>query len=522
VIGKKCLVLRFVVLAGDSLLRKIGYNHNMNMFIVILFAVIIAAQGVSAQTRNVTLFGRESDSLERVNLGNRKFHSAVKSYSALADTSDKYALIAVHDSSRFVLEPLAELGIGAQQEQSSNYYSAILGLSSTYSYKQKFTISMSIYGGYTSPLSTVDMMIDSINHFPQYDGYSVGHNGNYFVRGVDFYVNYRPAKFLLLSAGKGKKFIGDGYRSVILSASNSGLYYFDTEVDVGNFKYVFSINGGRNYDNNCKSNRTSYMIYHLFSYNPAKWLNIGGFETVMMVRRDSVDRTRMPDIHYINPVLFFRPLEFALGSPDNALMGLFGKITYLKNHILYAQFMLDDFNFNEIKEHNDTWNNKYAYQIGCKGYFGPMMYLLEYNYIRPFIYSHDKSVNAYAMYSQPLANPYGANLKEVVANLKCKIQNIEANILADYVMVGKDYNKYSFGNNILRPYTLRHSNTNNVVGQGIRKELINISAEISWFPQVMRNFSVFARVGNQHCDNIDNKYAMLGIKTSKLYFDRSL
>ena len=77
--------------------------------------------------------------------------------------------------------------------------------------------------------------------------------------------------------------------------------------------------------------------------------------------------------------------------------------------------MLDDFNFNEIKEHNDTWNNKYSYQIGCKGYFGPVRYLLEYNYIRPYIYSHDKSVNAYAMYSQPLANPYGANLNQKYA-----------------------------------------------------------------------------------------------------------
>lgn len=509
---------------------------------VLLALALLAADNItiSAQTRSVPVKGWEADSIECANIGNKKFHSALRPFSAEADVSSKHALRASWNHSRFTVEPLAELGVGTQSEYSSNYYSAILGASSVYSFKQKLTVSLSLYGGYLSPLGSMASLADSLGRFPQMDGYTDKGDGKYFVRGVDFYVSFRPADYLRLTAGKGKKFVGDGYRSVILSASNSGMYYFDTEVEVGNFKYLFSVNGGRNFDNGVSATeattkmvepaltdgwkmRTVYMINHLFSYNPAKWLNIGGFETVMMIRRDSTGRTRMPDLHYMNPMLFFRPLEFSLGSPDNALMGAFGKVTINKHLVGYAQFMLDDFNFKEIKEHNDTWNNKYAFQLGMKGYAGSFSYLLEYNYIRPYIYSHDRPINSYSMYGQPLAHPYGANLKEAVFNIKYKREKLDFDLLVDYVKRGMDFDIYSYGNNVLRPYTSRHHNTGNVLGQGVGIKTLLAVLDARWRPSALRNFCVFAQVGVQRSSgDFQNTFAMIGIKTSKLFFDRSL
>ena len=447
---------------------------------LLILAMVTAANIAAAQTRNVPVKGFEADSIECANIGNKKFHSAIRPYSTDTDVSPTYALQTIQGNGRWMLEPLAEIGVGTQSEYYSNYYSAIGGASGTYSLGEKLTVNISAYGGYLSPLGTMAGLADSLGRFPQMDKYSKKGDGKYAVGGVEFYASYRPAEFLRLTAGKGKKFVGDGYRSVILSASNSGMYYFDTEVEVGNFKYLFSINGGRNFDNGVSATeattkkveptttdgwtmRTVYMINHVFSYNPAKWLNIGGFETVMMIRRDSTGRTRMPDLHYFNPMLFFRPLEFSLGSPDNALMGVFGKITINKYLVGYAQFMLDDFNFKEIKEHNDTWNNKYAFQLGLKGYAGKFSYLLEYNYIRPYIYSHDRPINSYSMYGQPLANPYGANMKEAVVNIKYKMQRFDFDLLVDCVKRGLDFDIYSYGNNVLRPYTSRHHDRGNVV-----------------------------------------------------------
>ena len=506
---------------------------------LIVLGLVSAATVAAAQTRNVPIKGFEADSIECANIGNKKFHSAMRAYAADADASSKFALESVSGKNRWTLEPLVEIGVGTQSEYHSNYYSAIGGASGTYSFGKKLTVNISAYGGYLSPLGTMAGLADSLGRFPQLDKYSKKGDGKYAVGGVEFYASYRPAEFLRLTAGKGKKFVGDGYRSVILSASNSGMYYFDTEVEVGNFKYLFSINGGRNFDNGVTATdattkkveptttdgwtmRTVYMINHVFSYNPAKWLNIGGFETVMMIRRDSTGRTRMPDLHYMNPMLFFRPLEFSLGSPDNALMGVFGKITINKYLVGYAQFMLDDFNFKEIKEHNDTWNNKYAIQIGAKGYVGKFSYLLEYNYIRPYIYSHDRPINSYTMFGQPLANPYGANMKEAIVNIKYYAERFDFDLLVDCVKRGMDFDIYSYGNNVLRPYTSRHHDRGNVVGQGVGLKIYNVSLDARWKPVALRNFCVFARLGVQHSNDFNNTFAMIGIKTSKLFFDRSI
>ena len=45
---------------------------------------------------------------------------------------------------------------------------------------------------------------------------------------------------------------------------------------------------------------------------------------------------------YLNPLIFLRPLEFALGSPDNAFIGITGKYKLYKNGFIYGQLGLDD------------------------------------------------------------------------------------------------------------------------------------------------------------------------------------
>ncbi|MCQ2253040.1 MAG: hypothetical protein MJZ61_06295 [Bacteroidales bacterium] len=494
---------------------------NRLYLIIVVFAMAIVSGGAWGQTRNVVLGSMESDSIEAANLGNRKFHSAIRSYRAGADTSSIYGLSCRRGASLFALQPLAYLSAGYQQKQDNKYYEAMLGLSSTYSCGEKFTIGASLLGGYINPLMSVSHLADSIGRYPQYDGFHKD-GKRYLVRYLEFYANYKPSQSIVLQVGKGKKFIGDGFRSVILSASNSGMYYFDTDVDLGSFKYVFSINTAQNWDNNCNSYRQMYMVYHVFSYNPARWLTLGGCETVMMIRRDSLDNTKFMDIHYLNPMLFFRPVEYSLGSPDNALMGVFGKLRFLRNHEIYGQFMLDDFNFREIKENTGTWNNKYAIQMGVKGFVGRLSYLAEYNYIRPYIYSHDKSVNSYSMFGQPLANPHGANLKEMVLNIKYRTDHLGLSLLVDHIEVGRDFDKYSMGNNVLRPYTLHKNRFGNYVGQGDNQKNLNIQLCAEYSPRQLRNFSIVARAGKQQLYKIDNGFFIIGIETRNLFRDHSL
>jgi hypothetical protein len=52
------------------------------------------------------------------------------------------------------------------------------------------------------------------------------------------------------------------------------------------------------------------------SINATKWLNIGLFEGVIFGRKDHFE------FQYLNPIIFYRHIEGAIGSPDNALAGL--------------------------------------------------------------------------------------------------------------------------------------------------------------------------------------------------------
>ena len=188
--------------------------------IIIIAAMVSVATGIQAQTRIVPVQGWEADSIESANVGDKKFHSAIKGYATTTDRTPKYALTAAQGKGRWTLEPLAEIGVGTQSEYYSNYYSAMAGASGTYSLSEKLTVNFSAYGGYLSPLGTMGALADSLGRFPQMDKSSKKGDGKYAAGGVELYVSYRPAEFLRLTAGKGKKFVGDGYRSVILSASN--------------------------------------------------------------------------------------------------------------------------------------------------------------------------------------------------------------------------------------------------------------------------------------------------------------
>ena len=64
-----------------------------------------------------------------------------------------------------------------------------------------------------------------------------------------------------------------------------------------------------------------YGTFHYLSYAVNKRLNIGLFESIIWKAEDS-SGYRGFDINYLNPVIFYRPVEFSVGSPDNALLGV--------------------------------------------------------------------------------------------------------------------------------------------------------------------------------------------------------
>src|SRR5690606_6726891 len=103
-----------------------------------------------------------------------------------------------------------------------------------------------------------------------------------------------------------------------------------------------------------------YATMHHLSMNVTKWLNIGLFESVVFNRNDHYE------VSYLVPIIFYRQIERAQGSPDNALLGMNFKALVARRLQFYGQFLLDEFKAKELTAGNSWWGNKFGVQVGGK------------------------------------------------------------------------------------------------------------------------------------------------------------
>ena len=233
------------------------------------------------------------------------------------------------------------------------------------------------------------------------------------------HISYAPTENFNFQLGHGKLFLGDGYRSLLLSDNASPYPFIKINTNVWKLKYTntwMSLRDVRPEATEERTFRTKYIANHYLSYNVSKRLNIGLFETVIW--DNSNDRGF--DFNYINPVIFYRAIEFSTGSrTGNALIGLTAKYKFTDRFNVYGQFVIDEFSSGDIFGGSQSWKNKLGYQLGAKYYnaFGLQgLYLqAEYNNVRPYTYSHNTVVLNYGHNNQGLAHTLGANFSELVA-----------------------------------------------------------------------------------------------------------
>jgi hypothetical protein len=182
-------------------------------------------------------------------------------------------------------------------------------------------------------------------------------------------VSYTPVKYLNISAGRDKTFIGDGYRSLLLSDYASPYPFFKLTANLGNVKYMamwayFSDPAGTS---DLNIDRNKWGIFHYLDWNVNNRLSFGFFDSVIWSNTDDQGHTHGFDFSYINPVIFLRPVEAANGSPDNALIGFTAKYKLTDGITAYGQFSLDEFTAKEFFNNAGYVNNKFAYQLGIRG-----------------------------------------------------------------------------------------------------------------------------------------------------------
>ena len=70
---------------------------------------------------------------------------------------------------------------------------------------------------------------------------------------------------------------------------------------------------------NSDISQKKHGAFHYLDYALNNNLTIGLFEAIIWQSRDE-NFERGFDVHYLNPIIFYRPVEFSKHSPDNALL----------------------------------------------------------------------------------------------------------------------------------------------------------------------------------------------------------
>jgi hypothetical protein len=274
------------------------------------------------------------------------------------------------------------------------------------------------------------------------------------------YVTFSALKNMIhFSFGQDKNFMGYGMRSLFLSDNANSNLFFKINTHYGRFDYqnLFTQlimqhpkpNGDYLYPK-------KFATFHHLNFNVTNNLKIGVFEGVLF------SRNKQYELQYLNPIIFYRQVEQALGSPDNAVMGADGSAILFKHFQAYGQFFLDEFTFELIKTNPRVWTNKFGIQAGLKyiNVFGVsnLDAQVELNMARPYTYSHRDSLANYTHYNQSLAHPTGANFKEICGKISYQPRHrLTVNYSFAAQVVGLDTLGSDWGSNPLISYNKRPS-----------------------------------------------------------------
>jgi hypothetical protein len=310
--------------------------------------------------------------------------------------------------------------------------------------------------------------------------------------GTDFftargYITFNATKHINIQFGHDRHFVGNGYRSLILSDFTPAYLFLKINTRVWKINYtnifaslvsdievVSSGTGGSR-----AFNKKNMALHHL-SIDIGKKVNVGLFESVIFARQDSLGNNTF-DISYLNPIIFYRAIEQQNGSPDNVTLGIDAKWHVIPGIMAYGQFIFDEFLLEELQQSRGWWGNKFGFQIGAEWVdvlgLNNLDVQFETNWVRPYTYSHNTNFGSYSHFRQPLAHPLGANFKEYISVIRYQpLPRFNFHFKGFFINTGRDNSGLNFGSNIFKDNSTRDNGTSdpdigNTIGQGVATDI---------------------------------------------------
>ena len=136
----------------------------------------------------------------------------------------------------------------------------------------------------------------------------------------------------------------------------------------------------------------------------------------------------------------------------------------------------------------------------------------EYNFSRPFTYSHADPIQNYGHQNSSLAHPLGSNFNEVIGFVNFQWKNWFAQIQVAWYNQGLSTDSVNFGENIYLPYTSRKGDYGHTIAQGVQNDVINIGGRVSYLIYPRNNLRTFIGIRNR-------MQSLGGLKSSAMFFE---
>lgn len=423
----------------------------------------------------------------------------------------------------FCIDPLLDIQGGGQKNSSDPLIQNTRGLSLKAGIDQKVFLFSRIYENQVNPLEHINEYALLYKAYPG-GGFIKSYKSKVFKinNGYDYLIaeggiNFRASRHIDISFAHSRYFIGQGIRSLLLSDFSAPQLNLRINTYLGRWNYqnIFSELSSETRFINDRDQLLlkKYAATHYLSCNITSNWNLGIFESVIFNRRKGFE------LQYLNPIILYRAVEQAVGSPDNVLIGLNSHLDLAKKVRLYGQVMLDEFVTRQLLKNKGWWANKYGFQIG---FIYPelagirnLSLQYEFNAVRPYTYSYTDSLTNYSHYNQSLAHPLGSNFHESIGRLTYDINsrlNLQLSVL--YYAKGIDNDTLNWGGNILKPNATRVQDNNNKTLQGeeTRVALFSLNTSYELFPRFYIDLQLATR--NLKNSNVTNRnsWIQLGVR----------
>jgi len=405
----------------------------------------------------------------------------------------------------FTLNPVFDFQIGKDNSDNVDYtYNNTRGVQIQGSLGKKFSFNTSFYesqgrfADYVNRSTRDYSVIGASAVVPGRGKAKSFKEGGFDYPVAEAYLSFTPNEFFNIQFGNGKNFIGDGYRSFFLSDVATSYPFLKISTQFWKIKYTnlwMWMDDVRKEASDDNTNLKKFVAMHHLSWNVTKKFNIGLFESVIT----NENNYNQFDISFFNPIIFYRAVEFSNGGDltGNVQIGLNMKYKINDNLYIYDQFLIDEMTVDEVFAGNGYWGNKFAFQLGAK-YFNAfkidnLMLQGEFNWTRPYTFSHGVVELNSGHYNQPISHLWGGNFWEAIAIARYQKNRWFANAKIIIGEKGLDYDgsSISYGGDIYRSYNDRPSDYNNEVAQGNTTSIFIGDLQAGYVLNPVTNLQVF-------------------------------